>query len=266
VEPLRVLCIGDIVGRYGRKMLVKHLPLLQKELSIDATVVNIENSASGFGITDKIYQQFAPLNIQVMTSGNHIFDKKDTLKEIDTFKRVIRPLNFHRDTPGVGFKIVDVKGVKVAVINAIGRLFMPHLVDSPFDIIDAALEKIHHITPIVIVDFHAETTAEKYVLGHHLSGRASVVFGTHTHVQTADERILNDHTAYITDLGMTGAHDSILGMQTDLSMAKMITQLPVSLEPPQKSVEQILCGIVVTLDPESGQALSIERIQRFDTL
>lgn len=245
---------------------MKHLPLLQKEFSIDATIVNIENSASGFGITDKIYHQLHPLHIQVMTSGNHIFDKKETLRDIESYKRVIRPINFYRTAPGEGYKIVEVKGVKIAVVNAIGRLFMPHLVDSPFDALDLALEEILPITPNVIVDFHAETTAEKYVFAHHLSGRASVVFGTHTHVQTADERIFHDHTAFISDVGMTGAYDSILGMQTDLSIEKFVTQLPVKLEPPQKSNEQILSAIVVTLNPETGQAISIERIQRFDTL
>jgi len=260
MPTLSVLCLGDVVGNPGREALKRGLKPLQEQFQPDFTVVNVENSAGGFGITLKIYDELCSLPIDLFTSGNHIFDKKEAVAQFDKFELLVRPYNWPSNPLGKGWLSLEKKGKKLAVLQLIGRAFMPAY-DCPFKAADSVLETIKAQTPCIVVDFHAEATSEKQALGWYLDGRVSCVYGTHTHVMTADDRLLEKGTAYISDIGMTGATNGILGMEKDPIIGKFLNQMPTHFEP-VKHAKSALSGIFLTLDQESGKALSIERIQR----
>lgn len=260
---MNLLFIGDISGRPGRRILQKELPLLKEEFGVDLVVANCENAAGGFGITEDIVQELLSFGIKVLTSGNHIWDKKETAEFIGRYRQLIRPANYPPGNPGNGWTIYDHPMAKVGVINLVGRTFMPPF-DCPFRVGEELVEKIRKTTPIIIVDFHGEATSEKKALGWFLDGKVTAVIGTHTHVQTADEQLLNYGTAYITDAGMTGAKDSVLGIRPELIIDRFLTGMPGRFEV-AKGLAQ-LCGVVISIDENSGKALKITRVQRSETV
>lgn len=260
---IRILIIGDVVGAPGRVMLQKHINRLREQYSVDATIVNGENSADGKGITPRIMEYFKHLKVDVVTSGNHIWDKKDIIPYMHSNTDLIRPANFPSGVPGVGVKLIQVKDQTVAVVNMQGRIFMKEHIECPFRTMDSILTYLKDKTSAILVDFHAETTAEKACFGYYLDGRVSAVVGTHTHVQTADERVLARGTAFITDLGMVGALDSSLGMKKEPIIQQFMTQMPtrytVETEGPM-----LLCGVCIEIDTTTGAAIKIERIRLVD--
>jgi 2',3'-cyclic-nucleotide 2'-phosphodiesterase len=258
MTTINILCIGDVVGKPGREVLDGYLKQIQAENDIDFTSVNIENSASGFGITKRIYSDLLNLKIDVFTSGNHIYRNKDIMASFNSYKKLLRPANFPANNPGTGYSIFSKGNVKIGFINLIGRVFMGDY-DCPFQSADKILDIIKKETDIIVVDFHAEATSEKESLGWFLDGRASVVFGTHTHVQTADDRVLPNGTAYITDIGMAGSEDSVLGMEKEPIIKKFQTQMPTRFTP-AKNNSLIFNGIKCKIDVDTGKALSIERL------
>ncbi|MCT2534598.1 TIGR00282 family metallophosphoesterase [Aquibacillus koreensis] len=255
---MRILFIGDIVGSPGRDMLQQYLAKLKQKYQAHITIVNGENAASGKGITEKIYKQFLELGAQAITMGNHTWDKKEIFEFIDDAKNMVRPANFPEDTPGKGLMFVKSNKHEVAIINLQGRTFMPPN-DDPFRKADQLIQEAKKRTNIIFVDFHAEATSEKQALGWYLDGRVSAVVGTHTHTQTADERILPKGTAYITEVGMTGPYDGILGTDRDAVIKKFLTNLPVRFEVDKTGRTQ-LNGLIVDIDNETGAAKNIERI------
>jgi len=264
---VRILCIGDIVGAPGRMMVQKHLPRLKEQYKIDFTIVNGENSAGdGRGITPRIVQSLRHNKVDVITTGNHIWAKKEIYPFLDQNKDIVlRPANFPSETPGSGVAISTTSsGVAIAVINLQGRVFMRELVECPFKAATSLLTYVRSKASIIIVDFHAETTSEKIGLAHYLDGQISALFGTHTHVQTADERILPHGTAFITDIGMVGARNSMLGMKKDAIIQSIITQMPARFQV-EITGPFILSGMVIAIDSVTGKAQSIERIQILDT-
>jgi len=253
---LRILLIGDVVGRPGRRMVSEWVPRLIQERGIDFVVANGENAAGGNGLTHEVADALWAAGVDVLTSGNHIFDKRDVLEFIDDSPRVLRPLNYPRGVPGRGVTVLPSRsGALVAVLNVSGQSFMPVSYGDPFQAVDAALAELPPVAAIV-VDMHAETTAEKAALGWYLDGRVSVVVGTHTHVQTADERILPRGTAFLTDLGMTGPYNSVIGVRTELVLEKLLRQMPVRFETASGPAQ--LCGLLVTV--EAGRSTAVERV------
>ncbi len=220
---MNVLLIGDIIGRTGRKALKKFLPEVIKKYEIDFIVANAENSAGGNGLTRKVYNELVNLNIDVLTSGNHIFDKKEIFDFIDKAENILRPANYPPGVPGRGYNIFEKNGIKVGVINLMGRVFMGIALDCPFRKFDKIYNEIKDKVDYIIVDFHAEVTSEKNAFGYYVDGRADVVFGTHSHVATADEKLLKNGTVYITDVGMTGAYHSVIGMEIDKPIKRFLT-------------------------------------------
>jgi len=256
--PVSILFIGDIVGKPGRQAVSRGLHRLIDRHCIDLVIANGENASGGFGITVETARELFSCGIQFFTTGNHVWDKKDALEYLDREERIVRPANYPDGAPGKGARLVSTPGgVAVGVINLEGRIFMNNL-ECPFKTADREIEKLSASTKIIFVDFHAEATSEKTSLGWYLDGRVSAVVGTHTHVQTADERILTEGTAYITDAGMTGAFDSVIGVRKDEPIQKFLTQLPTKFEVAKKDIR--LNGVVVKIDEASGRALSIERI------
>ncbi len=263
-EQIGILFIGDIVGKPGRLAVTELLPALVEEYKPDIVIANVENAAGGFGITPRIADDLLGLDIDVMTSGNHIWDRKEIYDYIADTARLIRPANYPDGTPGRGSTVVETKGnggdgTKVGVINLAGRVFMDDL-DCPFKAAEKELEVLRSEADIIIVDMHAETTSEAMAMGWFLDNRVSAVIGTHTHVQTADERILNSGTAFITDAGMTGPLDSVIGMNKDFVLEKFLTRMPVRFEVATENVE--LQGVFLKIETDKGKAVSIERIKR----
>jgi len=252
---MRFLAIGDIVGRPGRNMIKNTLSKIKENYKIDVVIANCENAAGGNGITKKVADELFSYGINVMTMGNHVWANKEIFSFIDNEHRIVRPANYPDGTPGRGYNIFVCNGMEYAVINLCGRVFMD-ILDCPFRQIDNMLSKIK--TKIIIVDFHAEATSEKKALAYYLDGRVSCVFGTHTHVQTADERILPKGTGFITDVGMTGPYESILGIEKELVIKKFTSQLPVRFEI-AKGIGQFN-GIIFDVDEKSGQSTHIERV------
>ena len=222
---MKILAVGDIVGENGLKKLREELPKIRKEQNVDFTIVNGENVAGGMGITHKLFNQILEAGADVVTLGNHTWSKKDIFNFIDD-KKILRPANYPGNVPGKGFNIYNCKNKKIAVISLLGRTNMGVLAENPFLEADRILDKIHNQVDIIVVDFHAEATAEKIAMKNYLDGRANIVFGTHTHVQTADEEITEKGTAYITDIGMTGPKDSVIGMEKKASIKRFVTTLP----------------------------------------
>lgn len=255
---MKVLFIGDIVGSIGRATVEKYLPRLKKKYEPDVVIANGENAAAGRGITRKIYHQLLQMGVDVITMGNHTWDNKEIFEFIDEAEYLIRPANFSEEAPGKGMVQVSKKGVTLSVINLHGRVFLPPHED-PFKMADELIEEARKTSPLVFIDFHAEATSEKIALGWHVDGRVSAIVGTHTHVQTADARIFPGGTAYITDVGMTGPYDEILGMNKESVIYKFQTNMPSRFEVP-KSGREVLSGFFVEIDNETGKALSFERI------
>jgi metallophosphoesterase (TIGR00282 family) len=255
---MRVFFIGDIFGKPGRRLILEKLHGLLHKYRIDFTIANVENAAAGFGVTPKIADEFLNSEIDLLTSGNHIWDKRGIIPYLAEQPKLLRPHNYPQNTPGTGIYIGDTScGVRIGVLNLQGRVFMLDI-DCPFTTGLAAIENMRKQTPIVIVDFHAEATSEKQAIGWYLDGTVSAVIGTHTHVQTADERILPRGTAYITDIGMTGPHDSVIGSIPDLSIDRFLRQMPNRLEPASGNLR--ICGAIIQIDEKTGRAQSIERI------
>jgi hypothetical protein len=255
---MNILFIGDIIGRPGRDLVQKGLRGLVEHYDIDCAIANAENSAAGFGITRDIGDAILDWGIDVMTSGNHIWDKKEALEYIGTEPRLLRPANYPAGVPGRGSYVVQTRdGRSVGVINVMGRVFMTPI-DDPFAVVLREIESIRHRARIIFVDMHAEATSEKIAMGWHLDGKVTAVVGTHTHVQTADERILPNGTAYMTDAGMTGPHDSIIGMEREPSLARFLNGMPTKFEP--ASGNPRLNGAVIEADDKTGRATKITRI------
>jgi len=258
---MNILCIGDIVGKPGRLALEETLPGLKKEFGIDFVVVNAENAAGGAGLTSRIAQELLKASCDVITLGDHVWDQKELEEYLDQTDRVIRPANFPEGTPGKGWCIQKTaSGQKVGVINLLGRVFMRYHLECPFRTLERIVAEIHRETPVVIVDMHAEATSEKVALGHFVDGKASVVFGTHTHIQTADEKILPKGAAYITDLGMTGPYDSVIGQNKEDIIKRFLTSMPAKFQVAENDV--IVHGIVVQIDNKTGRAQKITRVQK----
>ena len=254
---MRIMLVGDVVGRAGRRAFRTITPRLRVEHGIDVVIVNGENSAGGKGYTRKALDELYAGGADVVTSGNHVWDKKDVFDFVDHEPFLVRPANYPAGTPGRGYCIFPFRAVNVAVMNLSGRSFMPAL-DCPFQKVDELLAEIGGLADVVVLDFHAETTSEKLAMGYYLDGRADIVVGTHTHVQTADERILPGGTAYITDLGMVGAQDSILGVRKDIVIQKFRTGMPVRFEMAEGAAEY--AAVIVDIDPSGGRTAQIERI------
>jgi metallophosphoesterase (TIGR00282 family) len=255
---MKILIIGDIVGRPGRDLVRRGLRALVDHHDADFVIANAENAAAGFGLTPDIGAVLLDWGIDVMTSGNHIWDKKEVLEYIDAEPRLLRPANYPAGVPGRGSCVTRTRdGRAVGVINVMGRVFML-AIDDPFAVVRREIEGLRGRTRIIIVDFHAEATSEKVAMGWYLDGHVTAVYGTHTHVQTADERVLPNGTAYITDIGMTGPHDSIIGMEREGALTRFLSGMPSRFEPATGNPR--LNGIVVDADETTGRARSIQRI------
>jgi metallophosphoesterase (TIGR00282 family) len=255
---MKVIVIGDIVGKPGRSILASTLRRLKEEHEAEFVVANVENAAEGAGVVPAVGDEILASGVDVMTSGNHIFDKREAIKYIEDQPRLLRPANYAPDAPGRGLWLgVSQSGTPIAVINVQGRIFMPPT-ECPFRTVDRLLEEESWGTHVIIVDHHAEATSEKEAMGRYLDGRVSLVVGTHTHVQTADETILPGGTAYITDLGMTGPHDSIIGVKSELVIARFLRGLPVRYETASGDIR--LNGVVAEIDERTGKAVKIQRL------
>lgn len=254
---MNILFIGDIVGKPGKETIEKFLPELKKDYALDFVIANAENVSGGTGITPKSANRLFDLGIDCLTSGDHIWKRPEVL-EIINDPRIIRPLNLAKTALGKGFTVITKDGVKAAVINLQGRVFMPPI-DCPFNAIKEILDEIRKQAKIIIVDMHAEATSEKVAMGYFLDGKVSAVLGTHTHVQTADEKILPGGTAYISDVGMTGPMDSVIGRKKEKIIERFITGMPSRLELGSENLE--LQGAVVQINPD-GKAVKIQRIQK----
>ncbi len=253
-----ILFIGDIVGSPGRDMLTQYLPKLKDKYKPQITIVNGENAAAGKGITEKIYKQFLNLGVQTVTLGNHTWNKKEIIDFIDSATYLIRPANFPENNPGKGIVYIKSNQLEVAIINLQGRTFLDSH-DDPFKKVDELIQEAKKRTNIIFIDFHAEATSEKQAFAWYVDGRVSAVVGTHTHTQTADERILPQGTAYITDVGMTGPYDGILGVEKESVINRFLTNMPVRFEVDKKGRNQ-LNGCIITIDNSTGKATKIKRI------
>ena len=252
---MKILAVGDLVGETGVEKLKRTLPNLQEAEHIDFTIINGENSAGGMGMTSKIYNELNRLNIDVITMGNHTWGKKDIFTFIGD-KKIIRPANYSKGCPGKGYTIIQKDNKKIAVVNLIGRTDMGVLSDNPFTCIDHIIEKLK--VDIIVLDFHAEATAEKIAMGYYVDGRITAMFGTHTHVQTADEKILENGTGYITDIGMTGPENSVIGMDVDASLKRFVTSLPEKYKLAEGSC--MLNGVIFDINDETNKARKVYRI------
>ena len=256
---MRILFVGDVVGKAGRKITQTHLSLMREDFKIDVAIVNCENAAGGFGITEMIGEELFRAGADVLTSGNHIWDRKESHGFLDKEARMLRPANYPPGVPGRGCWSGVVGGVPVGVLNLQGRVFMAPI-DCPFRAFDALRDSELAGTRVLFVDFHAEATSEKLAFGAYVDGRASAVIGTHTHVATADETVLPGGTAYITDCGMTGSADSIIGMEKKGSIERFLLQIPRRFAPAEAKPQ--LSGVVIDVDESTGHARRIQRVSR----
>jgi 2',3'-cyclic-nucleotide 2'-phosphodiesterase len=255
----RILFLGDICAKPGRDAVVGMVPRLRSELGADFVIANGENAAGGYGLTPEIAGEILKQGVDCITTGDHFFDKKEIAPTLDAEPRLLRPLNFPDGVPGHGSGVFDCAGGRIAVVNLLGRVFMKPS-DCPFQRVMPELQRLHALTNVIVVDFHAEATAEKISMGWYLDGEVTAVLGTHTHVATADERVLPRGTAYISDVGMCGGMDSVLGMRRDLAIRRMIQNIPLHLEPTRDNLQ--VCGVLVEVADETGKAVSIRRIAR----
>lgn len=256
---MRILAVGDIVGKVGLQKLKEVLPQVVKENYINFVIVNGENAADGMGLTEKMYREILSLNVNVVTMGNHTWGKKEIFNFIDD-KHIIRPANYSSNNPGKGYEIFECNGKRIAVINLIGRTTMPVLSENPFLVAKKIIHEIKQASDIIVIDFHAEATAEKIALAYYLDGEASIIFGTHTHVQTSDEQILDKGTAFITDIGMTGPKKSVIGMDIDVSIKRFETSLPEKYKVADGEGKFNSC--MFEIDDKTNKVVKIERINR----
>lgn len=257
---MRILILGDVVGRPGRRAARELIRPFMKEERIDLAIANAENAAGGMGVDIKSAEELFSAGIEVLTSGNHIWKKKEIYSYLESQPNLLRPANYPAGAPGRGWcEWQRDDGLRALIVNLQGRVFMPHHVDDPFRCADKILRERGRYSPVVIVDMHAEATSEKNAMGWYLNGRATVVYGTHTHIQTADERILPGGTAYITDLGMCGPLDSVIGIESQAVIEGFLSQLPRRFEVAEENV--VLQGIVVDADDQSGKARSVQRVR-----
>jgi len=256
---MKVLFIGDIVGRPGREIIKELLPGIRRRENIDFVIANAENSAGGSGLTVKVVDELLSYNIDCLTTGDHIWAKKEVLKILDTEPRLLRPANYPPGVIGSGSVVLKTKGqIPVGILNLQGRVFMQPI-ECPFRVAHREIEELSKKTRIIIVDFHAEATSEKQALGYFLDGKVSAVIGTHTHVQTADEKILTGGTAYISDAGMTGPFRSVLGRSIDAVLKRFLTSTPTRMEVAQEDVK--IQGVILEIEEDSGRAKSIIRVE-----
>ncbi len=255
---MKILAVGDIVGNAGVKELQKRLPIIKEKYHIDFVIVNGENSAEGMGITEKNFQDILKAGTDIVTMGNHTWGKKDIFKFID-HSQIIRPANYPDNVVGKGYQITEKNGKKIAVINLIGRVDIPVLSENPFLKAKEIVERLQNQVDIIIIDFHAEATAEKIAMGYYLDGKITAIFGTHTHVQTADEIILPNGTAYITDIGMTGPKNSVIGMDINASIKRFETTLPERYRIAEG--ENMLNAVIIDIDDNTNKAININRIR-----
>lgn len=259
-KTIKILFFGDMVGKPGRYAVRDYIDELRKNDEMpDFIIANVENASHGFGLTEKNYNEISGYGVDCMTSGNHIWDKKDIFNYIDNADKLVRPFNYPAGTPGVGSRIFEIQnGLKIAVVNALGRVFMAP-VDSVWECVRDEIKRLKEITPIVIVDFHAEATAEKICFGRFCSELGvSAFFGTHTHVQTADEQIFNN-MAYITDAGFSGTSDGVIGMEYSTSLSRFTTVIPERYDVAEGDITQV-CAVEVELNPSTGYAVAIKRV------
>jgi len=255
---MKLLFVGDVIGKPGRRALQNLLPRIVDEHRVDYAVVNMENSAGGFGVTPEVLREIQDLPIDVYTTGNHVWDKKEGVEILDRHPKLLRPANYPEGNPGRGLHLGETAaGIPVAVINLEGLVYMSNL-DSPFRTADRLLAGLDPKYKVILVDFHAEVTSEKQAMGFYLDGRVSAVFGTHTHVPTADERILPNGTSLQTDAGMTGPYESVIGMRADKVLHRFLLQTKASFEVAKRDVR--LAGAVVDVDEATGKARAIERL------
>jgi metallophosphoesterase (TIGR00282 family) len=255
---MRILFVGDIFGKPGREIARRAIPALVQRDAIDFVIANVENSAAGFGVTGDIADTILSYGVDVMTTGNHVWDKKEVLDYLPRQPKLLRPANFPAGAPGRGSYIGRTRtGEPVGVLNLMGRIFMAPL-DDPFALALREVEQLRAKARVVFVDFHAEATSEKVAMGWHLDGRATAVVGTHTHVQTADNRVLPKGTAYITDTGMTGPHDSIIGVTVEAALGRFVSGMPAKFEAASGGAR--LNAVIVTADPATGKATAIDRL------
>ena len=260
---MRILFIGDIFGKPGREVARRAIPALIERESLDFVIANVENSAAGFGVTGDLADAILSYGVDAMTSGNHVWDKKEILDYIPRQPKLIRPANFPPGTPGRGSYVGKTRtGEPIGVINVMGRIFMQPL-DDPFAVGQKEIEAMRGKARVILVDFHAEATSEKVAMGWHLDGRVTAVFGTHTHVQTADDRILPKGTAYLTDVGMTGPHDSIIGVTTEVALGRFLNGMPARFE--SATGPGRLNAVLVTADRSTGRATAIQRLNLSST-
>ncbi|CAH0346112.1 TIGR00282 family metallophosphoesterase [Bacillus sp. CECT 9360] len=255
---MKLLFVGDVVGSPGRDMLKEYLPKIKEKYRPHITVVNGENAAGGRGITENIYREFLEWGAQAVTLGNHAWDNRDIFEFIESAKYLVRPANFPAGTPGEGLKFLKWNTFEIAIINLQARTFMPPL-DCPFVKAEELVAEARKRTPIIFVDFHGEATSEKQAMGWFLDGKVSAVVGTHTHVQTTDNRILPNGTAYLSDVGMTGPYDGVLGMEREAVIHRFLTSLPVRFEVPKEG-RTVLSATIIDIDEKTGQSKKIERI------
>ncbi len=257
---MRFLIVGDIIGEPGRKALKFMLEELREREKPDVVIVNVENIAGGFGITEKIYSYVKSMGVDVMTSGNHIWDRKEIFKFMDSAEILLRPANYPEGVPGRGYAVFEKRGVKYCVINLMGRVYLDCHLDNPFRTFDRIYEDIKDRVNIIVVDFHGEVTSEKWAFAIYSDGRASIIYGTHTHVPTADECILPKGTAYVTDVGMTGPWYSVIGMKVEKPINRFLYGLPQKYE--VAGGDLIFNAVLVDVDEETGKAKNIRRIKR----
>ncbi|HEX9688106.1 MAG TPA: TIGR00282 family metallophosphoesterase [Thermoanaerobaculia bacterium] len=256
---MNILFIGDVVGQPGRRALDRALLPLIDRRGVDFTIVNVENAAGGFGLTIELFEELSKLPIDVFSSGNHIWDKKEIYEVLNSSDRLLRPANYPPGNPGRGWTVqTTAAGVPVGVLNLQGQVFMPAHCDSPFRVADEELARMGDVK-VIVVDMHAEATSEKVAIGWYLDGRVSAVLGTHTHVATADETVRPGGTAYQTDVGMTGAYEGVIGFARDRIIEKFLAQTPKSFETAKRDIR--LCGALVSVDEETGRASAVERIE-----
>jgi metallophosphoesterase (TIGR00282 family) len=256
---LHVLFLGDIMGKPGREAVKRFLKSIQLEYEIDVTIANAENAAAGKGLTKEVAEELYANGIQFLTMGNHVWDQRDIMNFIDREPRLIRPANYPVGTPGQGYGFLRASGIKIGVINLSGRVYLSPL-DDPFSSAIRCINQIKQETPNIIVDFHAEATSEKVAMGWFLDGLVSAVVGTHTHIQTADARLLSQGTAFITDVGMTGPRDSVLGIKKEIIINRFLTHLPAKFEVASGPIQ--INGVIIDIDEKSGKARQIQSIQR----
>lgn len=258
---MKVFFVGDIVGNPGRDVFMRLIPGMKASGEADVVVANAENAAGGSGLTQKIAEELFSCGCDVITLGDHVWDKKDFLPFLAAHPKILRPANYYQLAPGKGFCLIELSGgIKLGVIVLTGRTFMKYAADCPFAALDRSIEALNAHTALIVVDMHAEATSEKVAMGWYADGRVSAVLGTHTHIQTADERILPKGTAYITDAGMTGPYDSVIGQVKEIIIERYVTGLPNKFQ--VADTVATLCGVIVDVDEVTGKARSIVRVQR----